>query len=435
MGLNYMDELDLDINNYNMHDLERFFQIQPGKKYTAADIEEKEVQIREILMTTKQVNKKFKKDLIDFLSIARDWLIYVKCGSPQKKTTLPDKIDNTTYKTDFIPRTDEIIRPDIKQFSYTQTDQFFRGNMNPLNNRISTQCLNIDTRFRKNLLSSQSSDFILQLPSKINKVVSMTLSSIELPVTFYGISQSYGNNFFDISIIYDLSGTITETNKQITVSDGNYNVADLVVNINKQLSPKDASGNLVTPNDYFSYIHFLHDVTDTGSGTGKLRVTLNTEYSESSKISNISLDFLKTINGEPDNTSLICKMGFNLGYLKGSYTGSTTHIADTIVEPSPIRYIYLAIDDFNNNVNNHFVSVFPDSILNANILARISIKGSYFSILMENDFNIVTEPRRYFGPIDLQRLHIRLLDEHGRVLQMNNANFSFCLNLKTAYDL
>jgi hypothetical protein len=128
-------------------------------------------------------------------------------------------------------------------------------------------------------------------------------------------------------------------------------------------------------------------------------------------------------------------MGFNLGYLKGSYTGSTTHIADTIVEPSPIRYIYLAIDDFNNNVNNHFVSVFPDSILNANILARISIKGSYFSILMENDFNIVTEPRRYFGPVDLQRLHIRLLDEHGRVLQMNNANFSFCLNLKTAYDL
>jgi hypothetical protein len=95
----------------------------------------------------------------------------------------------------------------------------------------------------------------------------------------------------------------------------------------------------------------------------------------------------------------------------------------------------LAIDDFNNNVNNHFVSVFPDSILNANILARISIKGSYFSILMENDFNIVTEPRRYFGPVDLQRLHIRLLDEHGRVLQMNNANFSFCLNLKTAYDL
>jgi len=81
------------------------------------------------------------------------------------------------------------------------------------------------------------------------------------------------------------------------------------------------------------------------------------------------------------------------------------------------------------------MSVFADSLLSPNILARISIKGSYFSLLMENDFNIVSEPRRYFGPVDLQRLHIRLLDEHGRVLQMNNANFSFCINLKTIYDL
>lgn len=430
-----MDELDLDINNYNMTDLEKFFQIKPGKKYSAADIEEKEVQIREILLSTNQVNKKFKKDLIDFLSIARDWIIFVKCGSPKKPTTLPKQIDNTQYKTEDIPRQHEIVSQPTKEFTYTQPQQFFRGSMNPLNNRISTTCLNIDTRFRKNLLSSQSSDFILQLPSKINKVVSMTLSSIELPVTFYGISQAYGNNFFNISIIYDLSGSVLDANQQILIPDGNYNVVDLVENMNTQLSPKDASGNLTQPANYFSYIHFVHDVTSTGSGTGKLRVTLNNEYSESSKIQNISLDFQKTINGEPDNSSLICKMGYNLGYLKSFYTGSTTHIADTIIEPSPIRYVYLAIDDFNNNVNNHFVSVFPDSILNANILARISIKGSYFALLMENDFNIVTEPRRYFGPVDLQRLHIRLLDEHGRVLQMNNANFSFCINLKTAYDL
>ena len=46
-----MDDLDLDINNYNMHDLERFFQIKPGQKYSAADIEEKEVQIRDVLIS------------------------------------------------------------------------------------------------------------------------------------------------------------------------------------------------------------------------------------------------------------------------------------------------------------------------------------------------------------------------------------------------
>ena len=430
-----MDDLDLDINNYNMHDLERFFQISPNQKYSAADIEEKEVQIRDVLISSRQVDKTFQRDLIEFLSIARDWIIFVKCGSPKQPSVLPPSIDNTSYKTESIPRTDELLPSSQKPFTMTQNSDFFRGTLNPLNNRIMTQCLNIDTRFRKNLLSTQSSNFLLQLPSKINKVVSMTLSSVELPVTFYGISHAYGNNFFHMSILFESGNTLKEQVTRIVIDDGNYNVADLVDIMNSQLSPTDASGNLLQPDTFFSYIHFIHDITESGSGTGKLRITPNTKYSKSSLIRNITLDFRMNIDGEPDKTPILCKMGFNLGFLKSMYTGSVTYIADAVVEPSPIRYIYLAIDDFNNSVNNHFISVFPDSILNANILARISIKGSYFSLLMENDFNIVSEPRRYFGPVDIQRLQIRLLDEHGRVLQMNNANFSFCLNLKTVYDL
>jgi hypothetical protein len=46
-----------------------------------------------------------------------------------------------------------------------------------------------------------------------------------------------------------------------------------------------------------------------------------------------------------------------------------------------------------------------------------------------------TEPRRYFGPVDIQKLHIQVYDDHGRILNMNNANFSFCLMVKMLYDL
>ena len=73
--------------------------------------------------------------------------------------------------------------------------------------------------------------------------------------------------------------------------------------------------------------------------------------------------------------------------------------------------------------------------MNPNILARISIKGTYFSLLMENDLSIISEPRRYFGPVDIQRIRVRLFDDHGRILEMNNANFSFCLVFKMLYDL
>ena len=124
-----------------------------------------------------------------------------------------------------------------------------------------------------------------------------------------------------------------------------------------------------------------------------------------------------------------------MGFIKPQYTNCKSYVADTVIEPAGIRYIYLAVDDYNNSSNNHFLSVFNNSMMNPNILARISLKGSYFSLIMENDFNIVSEPRRYFGPVDIQRLRIRLFDEQGRVLPMNNSNFSFCLDLKMLYDL
>ena len=76
-----VEDLDLDINNYNMRDLENFFQLSSNLKYTPADIDEKEYAMRTLLLSSGQVDKKQQKDLIDFLSLARDWLIFVKCRS------------------------------------------------------------------------------------------------------------------------------------------------------------------------------------------------------------------------------------------------------------------------------------------------------------------------------------------------------------------
>ena len=40
----------------------------------------------------------------------------------------------------------------------------------------------------------------MNIPNKLNKVVSMQLSSIELPIVFYNISESFGNNYFYINL-------------------------------------------------------------------------------------------------------------------------------------------------------------------------------------------------------------------------------------------
>jgi hypothetical protein len=426
-------DMDLDIGNYTIKDLERFFRLKPG--YGLSEIEKREVQIRELLLKSGNVRKEFKSDLIEFLTKAKEWLIFVKCGPAKKPTSLPvePRLDKTEYKDPTGKREDELTQRPQTAYVNTFASEYYTGTLNPLATRTIKKCLTIDTRFRDNFYGTQCSDFTFQLPLKINKVVSMQLSAMEIPITFYGTSSSFGNSHIWIEITYDSSGISVTESRTFKINDGNYNSTDFLSAINTAIRPTDLDGNLIRPDDMFSYILFTLDITSTGSGSGK--VTLTAAGAKSSQIKNIKLDFARDANGNPDNSNVSSKIGWNLGFTRPMYDGSTNYLADTIIEPATIRYIYLAVDDFNNSANNNFVTAFNQSILNPNILARISLRGNYFAILMENDLNIVTEPRKYFGPVDIQRLRIRLYDDFGRILDMNNANFSFCLVFTILYDL
>ena len=81
------------------------------------------------------------------------------------------------------------------------------------------------------------------------------------------------------------------------------------------------------------------------------------------------------------------------------------------------------------------MTAFNHSLLSQNILGRFAINGNYFGLITDNDLNTLNIPREYFGPVDIQRLHIRLFDDYGRILDINNNNFSFCLTFKTLYNL
>ena len=57
--------------------------------------------------------------------------------------------------------------------------------------------------------------------------------------------------------------------------------------------------------------------------------------------------------------------------------------------------------------------------------------------IQKSDFGqaIISEPRKYFGPVDITRVRIRLYDEFGRIINMNDTNYSFCLVFNMMYDL
>ena len=431
-----MDGLDLDINNYTIKDLETFFKINASNKsYNAADIELREAEIREALLSSGHIDKKFKRDLIMFLETAKDWLIVAKCKNesaikPYRNTAKPEQYPASR---EAMPRTEELMVRQDTPYVNTYSSEYFPGIMNPLKTRVISKLLNIDTRFRDNMTTTNSSDFLVSLPVRLQKVVSMQISAFEFPVSFYGISSKYGNNYFYIEVSSDLGGEIFTETRTVVIKDGNYNASDLIDEINTAMIPLNDDGEPDT-NSSFNYIKFSLDISQTGSGTGKVIIEPLTSLQGQSVIS-IFLDFTRDINGIPDKTPTTSKICMNLGFLKRKYEGGKSYTSETLIEPATIRYLYLAIDDFNNNVNNHYISAFNQSILSPNILARISVKGSYFSLMMETDLITTTEPRKYFGPVDIQKLHIQVFDDHGRILDTNNSNFSFCILFKMLYDL
>jgi len=408
-----MDSLDLDINNYSTKDLVKFFRFSATDVLTPSAIELKEAETRELLLSSGHIDKKHKRDLISFLNDAKTLLINQKCEPPQSS-------DKNVSQALLRDRTEELNVRIETPFLNTSHSDYFAGSMNPLKTRIITKNVNVDTRFRE---ASASSDMMIMLPQKMPKVVSMNVSAIEFPMTFYNISEKYGNNHFYMCVTTQKNADVSNNEFTITIPDGNYSDADLIVVIN----------NLITtqPSAVYFDASFNIDLNANRSGTGK--VILTTAGKLGSTVKNVKLDFIKNANSQTD---ILYKFGHLIGFTKKIYDGATRYVSDTMPDSNHIHYLYLAIDDFNNSVNNNFISAFNKSILSPNILARLSVQNTpNFRVFSGNEFNMIVEPRKYFGPVDIQKINVKIYDDMGRMVDLNGANFSFCLTFKTLYDL
>lgn len=406
---------DFNINNYEIKDLQNFFNIDDG--YSEKDIIVSSNTFKSKIMNISDTV--FRDNLLLFIKKAENFLIeYVSAKN------------NTNNKLEIVNKANKnIITHNDKNYVHSNPSQYFHGNLNPLNTRITHTYISIDSKFRENYYTSSSSDFYIHLPSKIKRVVSMQITSFELPISFYGISKSLGNNYFTI-IITDINHVISE--KHITIPDGNYTGYSLIDYINSALCPTDANGNMLNPEDLFSYITFNLDISKIdGTGTGRISVITN-----NTNIAHYKLDFSHKHNCGKINTHPTSRCGYILGFVKEIYEKNSKYHSESIIDIFPSRYIYLSIDDFNNNFSYLFLPVCKQATtFSSTIIAKIPINASYFSLLTENNLKIITDERQYFGPVDIDRLRITLLDEYGNILDMNNGNYSFCILIKKIYDL
>ena len=415
-----MSDLDLDINNYDISNLETFFRLP--SKYDEHDIAQNESDIRAVLLSSGHIPTHFKRDLIVFLDEGKKRLIAAKI-KVRHPTTIKRPVDDSLAIPHNFPipnidppsRAENIIPPKETPYVYTQPSEFFRGILNPLDHRTLQKCISIDSRFRPP--SSPNSDFMIHLPSRIQKVLSVECASFEIDrSSLYNISSSLGNNYIYISIC----AVEQEYNQVFIIPDGHYDIDLLILTLNRLLECQEH-----TP---FLYIHFEKD--PFGSGKCILMINQDSEHDYiTQRIKHLSLDFTIDNAGNPDKFhDTFSKMGYLLGLTKQKYTGQTQYMGEIPVRMhAGLPYFYLFMDDFQNRSAACFQPAFSQITMSPSILARISLRE-------KDPVKILSSPRKYFGPIDMSRLQIRLLDPYGKVLQMDS-NFSFCLLLHTVYDI
>jgi hypothetical protein len=408
---------DLNIENYTRDELIQMFELPNNFDRNIVDI--KESKLREGIINNNEINKDIRIKTLNFLLKAKNIILN---GQQPQNESFQRKIEdfyNSSYelKTTDLENNEEHMVQVRKEKPYLSSfpSEFFPGVINPLKKRTIKKNLNIDSRFRENYYSSTASNFNLNLPLNMNNIVQMQLSAIELPITYYVISKQYGNNFFSLSV--------NGSTSIVSIPSGNYDQVTIINAINNEISLLGAPYNLVS---------FILNLTNGTTGSGQTIVGEKT----AGTVTTLEIDFQTDKNGIDDRgTPLPLKFGWMLGFRNGNYSNNLNYVSEGVLDISGPKYVYLVLDDYHNNVNNNFFSAFNSSILNKNILARISLQANPFNILQQNNLNLVTTPREYFGPINLQTMNVQLLDEYGRILDLNNMDFSFCITLTTVYDL
>ena len=303
------------------------------------------------------------------------------------------------------------------------------GKINPIKYSTVVSSINIDSRFRPNYFNSKSTDLNITLPERIDNVVSYRVGSIEIPFyAIYAVSQLNGNNA--IQIAYGLNYSTTFT---IVIPDGNY------------FTTADSSNILASA----SIEKTINTILD--SNTGGLSGILNFHIDQISGKSVFSqpagatpIDFKVIVNVRSNgnynyDSPLLSFLGWNLGFRNAEYisnnNGTSNYgavVSEALAAFKATSYIFIAIDDFNNSVNDYYSAVFADSFAIKNIITRVNV--GVLRDITEASSTQLNRQRNVFGPVNIQKLHITLYDNFGRIVDLNNMDWNMELIFECVYN-
>ena len=405
---------DLDINTYNLTELENLLNLTTP--YTIEILNDKKQNLKNKITQMDTIQDDKRKKILVFLD------------------NISEKLLNNLTQNFFVNKSTTNQFPDIN--TLTNVNKLVDANdnlkyINTTNNsKTIKKSINIDSLFRTDYYTTKSSNFTVTLPERINKVISMRISCIQIPLTSYAITPELENNSFNISLMYNNDPCNNNINIPIKLPAGNYEpkflnssrAADIEAAVNYQLQNSKP--------DISNSIGFTVDKISGKSVFGLL------EKSFDLSVNRFKIDF----DTDPSNNIPITfKLGWLLGFRAAQYTGPSV-ISEGICNISRPKYMFLAINDYQNSSYNYFSATYNESIIAPNIMCRINIgtimeDNGMYTTGEEDDFgSLVNRTRDYFGPTDINKLTFTLYDEYGRIIDLNYMDWSLVLTFECLYD-
>jgi hypothetical protein len=449
-----MDGFDFNIQNYSLSEMEDLLGLaaKRGKGYTPDDV----ASCNQRLFMKLASSGKQDKKMTDFLnavhkcllskldngtgggsgSNARENRFYSPVTSFKQNTIIPgSKADGHFVIPDPYRMYDPDKYNDVGGLVVGQSGAP-PGTINPVKYSTVAISVNIDSRFRPNYFSTKSTDLQITLPEKIHNIINYRVGSFEIPFyAIYSISELNGNNA--IQIQWSSTATTPQTYGNtftIVIPDGNYYTTANTTNVTASASIETTINTILDSNTGF-LSGLLYFYIDQVSGKGVFAQPSTAATAVYFKVvSNVRSDGV--LNYE---APLISFLGWQLGFRNAENISKNTGsgnkgsvVSEALVAIRATNYIFIAIDDYNNSVNDYYSAVFSESYAIKNIITRVNV--GFLQDVNEATSIQLNRQRCFFGPVNIQKLRITLYDNFGRIVDLNNMDWNIELIFECVYD-
>jgi hypothetical protein len=451
-GIVTFQDNHLDIHKYTISELSNMIGVNDN--FSESNIK---IKCNKLISSFRKSQTKQSKDYIEFINKVQSHLInYIQHKSIGYNSEIENMYQKTTSKNFQLEMKETDLNAPISSFNTL----FPKSIINPVYKETFTQLVSIDSLFRERTQMSNgidyyqtSSHFLYNFANPLKNIVSMSISSIELPVVWYLINE--GNNTFTIETKNNPDGFTPDIVHTITIPIGSYTTTSIVNTINNIFT--NIGNGLqyiifgIDDNNAKSYFRAKKSNYDDGD------IGFNDPYLANPDPVNpffFNIYFYKDFSKMCEKKTLkeYDSFGWLLGFRGVSYSVTKSNevydyytfntaytlynylLSEGAYGTSAYNYIYVDVDDFNNNFKSSgIIADNNNNILSNTILGRINIPNPANTVLFNNSSDRIFKTREYFGPMTINRLEFRLLDKFGNLINLQNNDWSVALEFTVLY--